>query len=75
MGTDPATCGWTKVAAVDTRARDGTAPGGRDAVSIADPKGAALGSWRHLLFELFVTETDDIWGHTFYGEIDVVEKK
>jgi hypothetical protein len=75
MGTDPATCGWTKVASVDTRSRDGTPPGGRHAASIANPDGAALGSWRHLLFELFVTETDDTWGHTFYGEIDVVEKK
>ena len=75
MGTDPASCDWTRIAVVDTRPRDGTPPGGRHAVSIASPDGAALGAYQYLLFELFVTETDDTWGHTFYSEIDVVEKE
>jgi hypothetical protein len=36
---------------------------------------AGLGQFRYLLFITFVTETDDLWGHTFYNEIKVVERK
>jgi RNA polymerase sigma factor (sigma-70 family) len=75
IGTDPRTVGWTLIATVDTRPRAGR-PGGRYAVSVAapDPEGA-IGSFRHLLLNVFVTETNDEWGHTFYGELDVVERK
>jgi hypothetical protein len=27
------------------------------------------------LFMMFVTETEDWWGHTYYNEIDVIERK
>ena len=76
MGTDPSACGWTRIAAVDTRptAPDAT-PGGRYGVSITGTSAAGLGRYQYLLFDMFVTETKDQWGHTFYGEIDVVEKK
>lgn len=73
-GADPARCGWTKIAAVDTRPRDGTPMGGREAVSLSDPSGT-VGRYRYLLFEMFATETADPWGQTFYSEIDVVERK
>ena len=33
-----------------------------------------LGTFRYLLFEAFVTETNDDWGHTFFSEIDVIRQ-
>jgi hypothetical protein len=72
-GTDPAACGWTRIADVDTRRKDGPA-GGQDGVAITSAAGT-LGTYRYLLFVTFVTETNDGWGHTFFNEIDVVEKK
>lgn len=82
LGVDPATCGWTKVATVDTRPHGadglpvrGAKMGGRYAVNVHDPDTGELGRYRYLLFEMFVTETEDQWGHTFYGEIEVTEKK
>jgi predicted alpha-1,2-mannosidase len=68
-GTDPATCGWKLVAAVDTRPPKGEA-GGQYGVSIADTAGA-LGKYRYFLFDVFPTETTDEFGHTFFSEIDV----
>jgi len=73
IGTDPTTCGWTKIAAVDSRPASGP-PGGRYAVGISDPVGA-IGSYRYLLFVVFPTETTDAWGHTFYDEVNVIEEK
>jgi hypothetical protein len=73
IGTDPATCGWTKIALVDSRPHQGP-PGGRYAVSISDTSGS-LGNLRYLLFLMFPAQTDDISGHTFYGEINVIERK
>jgi RNA polymerase sigma factor (sigma-70 family) len=73
IGVIPTSCGWTKIAIVDTR-RSGTAPGGQCGVSIGETA-ASLGQFRYLLFVTFVTETDDLWGHTFYNEIKVVERK
>jgi RNA polymerase sigma factor (sigma-70 family) len=75
LGADPRTVGWTLIATVDTRRQAGP-PGGRHAASIAapDPEGT-IGTFRHLLLNVFVTETNDEWGHTFYGELDVVERK
>jgi RNA polymerase sigma factor (sigma-70 family) len=69
IGTDPTACGWTQLAIVDTRPQSPPI-GGRYIVQIADPSGK-LGSYRYLLFETFVTETNDYWGHTFYSEIEV----
>jgi hypothetical protein len=79
LGVDPTKHGWTKIATVDTRpgmkpvGPRGAAPGGRYAVSIADKDKKPLGPYRYLLFQLYVTESDDQWGHTFYGEIDVIK--
>ena len=48
------------------------AEGGRYVSSISDKEKGSLGTYRHLLFQVFVTESDDVFGHTFYGEIDVI---
>jgi hypothetical protein len=73
IGFDPTKCGWKKIAGVDTRSTT-SVPGGRYAVSISHLSGS-LGNLRYLLFQMFPTETRDPYGHTFYGEIDVVERK
>jgi len=67
-GTDPATCGWKQIAKVDTREKGG----GQHAVSIGAAQGA-LGSFRHLLFEVEPTSDRDVFGQTFFSEIDVVD--
>jgi hypothetical protein len=74
IGTGPAKCGWTMIALVDTRPQHNGHFGGRDGVSITDSSGS-LGNYRYLLFEMFVTESKDTYGHTFYSEIDVVQRK
>jgi hypothetical protein len=51
------------------------AVGGRYAVSISDKEKRSLGTYRHLLFQFFVIESDDVFGHTFYSEIDVIPGK
>jgi hypothetical protein len=70
--TDPARCGWSLVAQVDTRPRQGGS-GGQYGVSISDSRGT-LGKFRYLLFDSVPTEIDDPWGNTFYSEVDVVAK-
>lgn len=74
IGVDPAKCGWTKIATVDTRPYHKPKTGGRDGVSVSDSSGS-LGNYRYLLFEMFITESKDTFGHTFYSEIDVVQKQ
>ena len=70
---DPATCGWTLIAEVDTRSNDPRHPdGGQYGVSIADSSGL-LGHDRYLLFDIAQTETEDGWGNTYYSEINVVD--
>ncbi|MEI6780827.1 MAG: basic secretory protein-like protein [Verrucomicrobiota bacterium] len=69
QGTDPATCGWTLLASVDTRPPSGKA-GGQYGVSITDTAGA-LGKYRYFLFEVSRTETRDNFGHTFFSKINV----
>lgn len=71
--TDPATCGWSLIARVDTRPKQGGS-GGQYGVSISDSRGS-IGKFRYLLFDSVPTETDDLWGNTFYSEVDVVAKK
>lgn len=71
---DPSTCGWKLIAVVDTRPKPGEVEGGQYAVSITDAAGS-LGKYRYLLFDLYVAETADDYGNTFYSEIDVVAKK
>src|SRR5580658_9588413 len=53
-GTEPAACGWTLLARVDTRAKFGNA-GGQYGVSISDDSGA-LGKYQYFLFDVFKTE-------------------
>ena len=67
---DPAKCGWSLLARVDTRA-PGREPGGQHGVSLQDPAGT-LGTWRYLLFDIYPAETEDAFGNTFYSEIDIV---
>jgi RNA polymerase sigma factor (sigma-70 family) len=72
IGTDPASHGWKLIAAVDTRpARGGD--GGQHAANISNAAGP-LGIYKHLLFVVFVTETGDDWGHTFFNEVDVIRQ-
>jgi hypothetical protein len=71
--TDPATCGWTLVATVDTRPKEGEG-GGQYGVSITDASGS-LGKVRYILFDSVPTETDDPFGNTFFSEIDIIVKK
>ncbi len=70
-GTDPQTCGWRRLAQVDTRPRQGNS-GGQYGVTISDSAGL-LGRFRYLLFDVSRTEANDPFGNTFYSEIDVVE--
>ena len=70
-GTDPQTCGWRRLAQIDTRPKEGE-NGGQYGVSISD-SGGALGKFRYLLFDISRTEAADPFGNTFYSEIDVVE--
>jgi hypothetical protein len=76
IGTDPANCGWSFIAAVDTRQSPGGTElkddiRGQSGVSIRNPAGA-IGKYRHLLFVTFATETQNSYGQTFWTEIDVV---
>ena len=70
-GTDPATCGWTRLASVDTRTVGGGTPGGQYGVSVADPA-APLGTFRYLLLDVSRTESADDFGNTFFSKIDVI---
>ena len=69
---DPTTVGWVLIASVNTSSTHG-ADGGQYAVAISS-SGGSLGKYRHLMFDCYVTETNDDWGNTFYSEIDVIEK-
>ncbi len=66
---DLETSGWKLVAQVDTHSKGG----GQHGVSISDADGI-IGKYRHLLFDIARTETDDAFGHTFYSELDVIEQ-
>lgn len=70
-GTAPESCGWKLIAAVDTRPESGPG-GGQHAVSISASNGA-LGTFRHLLFDISQTQSRDPFGNTFYSEIDVID--
>ncbi|HEV3270803.1 MAG TPA: basic secretory protein-like protein [Candidatus Methylacidiphilales bacterium] len=66
---DPARCGWTLLAVVDTRLKYREA-GGQYGVSISDFAGS-LGTYRYLLFDISCTDPNDAFSNTFYSEIDV----
>jgi hypothetical protein len=70
-GSDPATCGWTLLAKVDTRGPEKEA-GGQFGVSVRDSAGL-IGTYRYLLFDVARTEETDPFGNTFFSEIDVVD--
>ncbi|HEV8379160.1 MAG TPA: hypothetical protein VGP99_09950 [Tepidisphaeraceae bacterium] len=74
FGTDPAKVGWTLIADVDTRPAPW--PRGITGISIHQKEADKnLGTFRYLLFLAFPAETHDAQGHTFFGEIDVIEAK
>ncbi|HWN95200.1 MAG TPA: hypothetical protein VNT99_09215, partial [Methylomirabilota bacterium] len=70
-GTDPETCGWKRIAKVDTRPSEGQG-GGQHGVTISD-SGGDIGRYRYLLFDISRTEDKDAFGNTFYSEIDVID--
>jgi hypothetical protein len=72
-GIDPATRGWKFIATVSTLPQQGE-DGGQYGVSVTDSSGA-LGKYRYLLFDCYVTELYDNWGNTFYSEIDVIARR
>ena len=71
QGTDPASCGWTLVARVDTRPERGDG-GGQHGVSISRAEGI-IGRYRYLLFQVARTQDRDAFGNTFFSEIDVID--
>ena len=71
VAVSPKACGWTPIASVDTRPKQGE-PGGQYGVSISDSDGP-VGRYRYLLFDIRRTEDDDQFGNTFYSEIDVID--
>jgi hypothetical protein len=77
IGVDPAKCGWTPIAWVDTRPmaggiglHDGMV--GQDGVSVRG-RDKAVGSYRYLLFDIFATEPHDPWCQAFWSEINITE--
>lgn len=69
-GIDPVTCGWRLLASVDTRPKNGDG-GGQHGVDIT--AGEAPGKFRHLLFDIRRSSESDVFGQTFFSEIDVIE--
>lgn len=69
---DPVSHGWKQIAAVDTRPKNDDA-GGQYGVSTFDAQGS-LGHYRYLLFDISRTRDTADAVHTFYSEIDVVER-
>ena len=70
-GTDPTTCGWTLIASVDTRPKEGDG-GGQHGVAITNGNGV-IGKYRYLLVDASRTEDRDPFGNTFFSEIDVLD--
>jgi len=70
-GTQPDKCGWRLIAKVDTRQKHRIA-GGQYGVSISDSAGT-IGKYRYLLFVMSRTENEDLFGNTFYSEIDIID--
>lgn len=66
---DPQARGWKKLATVDTRTQ--SRQGGQHAARIDNP-GATLGHFRHLLWVIEPSKSNDPFGQTFFSEIDVI---
>ena len=71
-GAGPEQCGWKLIAKVDTR-QTGADNGGAHGVSISRSTGP-IGQYRYLLFDIFRAEDADVFGNTFYSEIDVIDQ-
>jgi len=71
-GIDLESCGWKRIASVDTRRKEGD-EGGQHGVTVSDSTTSILGRYRYLLFDISRTENRDLFGNTFYSEIDVVD--
>jgi len=71
-GINPESCGWKRIAAVDTKSTNDADNGGQYGVSISDTDGI-IGKYRYLLFDIASAESDDEFGNTFYSEIDVID--
>lgn len=67
-GVNPATVGWKPVAKVDTSSKRS----GQHGAAVIGEEGAALGTYRHLLFEVLPNEDRSGFGQTFFSEIDVI---
>jgi len=67
---DPQTCGWRKLATIDTRA-EGIPDGGQHAVSVRDDSGS-LGPVRYVLFDIESPRPRERFAQTFFSEIDIV---
>lgn len=67
-GANPADAGWTLLGKVDTSEKGG----GQHAVGIFGRNGRPLGTFRHLLLEVFPNEDSRGFGNTFFSEIDVI---
>lgn len=70
-GTDPESCGWKRLAQVDTRPKQSDG-GGQHGVCITAVHGN-IGQYRYLLFDISRTEDRNPFGNTFYSEIDVID--
>jgi hypothetical protein len=70
---NPEKCGWKLITSVDTRPKEGD-EGGQYGVSISESAGN-LGKFRYLLFDCARTEDVDLFGNTFYSEIDVIAEE
>jgi Peptidase of plants and bacteria len=68
---DPASCGWTLLASVDTRPKNGEG-GGQHGVSIALEGGTPPAAFRYLLFDVQPSHDRDDFGQTFFSEIDII---
>ena len=66
---EPASVGWTLIARVDTSAY----PPGQHVASITPASGKSLGSFRHLLFDVWKNPKEARFNDTFFSEIDIVD--
>ena len=71
-GTDPAACGWQRIAEVDTRPQNGSF-GGQYGVEVSNKDANPLGDFRYLLFDVVRVSDKDPHGNTFFSEIDVID--
>lgn len=72
LATDPAdeNSGWKLLTEVDTR-KLGTSPNGTAVAIKSGAREASLGRHRYLLMAIEKVEPDDMFGQTFYSEIDI----